>query len=80
MIEVDVICKKGSDVVGRVSKVKSGWVAYDDRKRVIGRIVSVFGPVSGPYVKIRLKNSGGRGKIYVGGAKKWQKKRKRRSG
>jgi rRNA processing protein Gar1 len=80
MIEVKVLCRKNSEIIGRVPQVKAGWVAYDDKKRIVGRVVSVFGPVSEPYVKIRLKNQGGRGKIYVGGAGKWRKKKKRRNG
>jgi rRNA processing protein Gar1 len=80
MIEVQVICRKNSEVVGRVSRAKPGWAVYDDRKRVIGRVVSVFGPVSSPYVKLSLKSGGREGKLYIGGAGKWRKKRRRRNG
>ncbi|NPA75879.1 MAG: hypothetical protein GXO25_07375 [Euryarchaeota archaeon] len=80
MIEVTVICSRGDEVIGRVSKIRAGWMAYDENKRVIGRVVSVFGPVSYPYVKIRLKTPGRSGKIYVGGARKWRKKRRNRNG
>jgi len=77
MKEVNIVCRTESYAVGRVEKAKLQAPILDERGRIIGRVVSVFGPVSNPYVKIRIQRKGGK-KLYVGGDKKWEKKKKRK--
>ena len=79
MKEVNIICKKNGEVVGRISSVKSNWIVYDEHKKIVGKIKSIFGPVSNPYVKIELYDRAPE-HIYLGGGKKWRKKRTKRSG
>ncbi len=79
MEEVVVVCKKDDTVVGRVSKARMNAPILDEKKRVIGRVIAVFGPVARPYIKIRIQRKGGR-KLYVGGEDRWRKRRRRKSG
>ena len=79
MNEVKVVCEKKGVIIGRVKKARVGWTVYDSNKRKIGKIVDLFGPVSNPYVRIKILRKRD-GKILIGGEDKWRKKRKRRSG
>ncbi len=77
MEEVEIVCKMQNFVVGRVRKAKVSNPVLDEKNRIVGRVVSVFGPVERPYVKIRIQRKWGR-RLYLGGEKKWEKKKKRK--
>ena len=77
--EVEVVCERKGEIIGRMKKARIGWVVYDSNKRKIGRIVDLFGPVSNPYVRIKASKKP-TGKIMVGGDAKWQRRRIIRNG
>ena len=79
MEEIDVVCRKDDFVVARVRKARINMEILDEKRRIVGRVVSVFGPVQRPYIKIRMQRKGGR-KLYLGGERRWKKKRRRRNG
>ncbi len=77
MEEVAIVCIRDDYVVGRVSKARVNQAILDDKNRIVGRVSSVFGPVERPYIKIRIQRKWGR-RLYLGGEKRWEKKKKRR--
>ncbi len=76
MEKLEVVCRGEGYVVARVSKAKINQAVVDEKRRIIGRIVSIFGPVSRPYIKVRIQRRGGR-ELYLGGDYKWRKRRRR---
>lgn len=47
----------GNRVIARVKITpKLGLTVYDIRRKPIGQIVDIFGPVKSPYVEIRVEN------------------------
>lgn len=79
MEKIEVVCRGEDYLVGRVHKARINQEVLDEKRRIMGRVVSVFGPVSRPYIKVRIQRRGGR-ELYLGGEKKWRKKKRRRSG
>ncbi len=79
MEKIEVVCRDEGYLVARVSKAKINQAVVDEKRRIIGRVVAVFGPVSRPYIKVRIQRKGGR-ELYLGGDANWRRKRRRRSG
>ena len=74
---MEVVCKMQKFVVGRVRRARANLPVLDENNRIVGRVVSVFGPVEQPYVKIQMQRKWGR-RLYLGGEKKWKKTKKRK--
>ena len=77
--DVEVVCERKGGIIGRVKKAKIGWEIRDSKGKKVGKITDIFGPVSRPYVRIKMSRKY-TGKITAGGDAKWQRRRKRRSG
>ena len=77
--KIEIVCEYGSFVIGRVKKGKLNQAVVDERGRIVGRVVSIFGPTELPYVKIKIQRRRGQ-KLYLGGEKKWQRRKIRGNG
>ena len=78
-IKGKIICNDGKYIVARMKADRINEKVYSSSGRYIGRVVKIFGPVSEPYVKIRIERKWGRkvGEIYIRGDKNGRKRKEK---
>ena len=74
-IKGKIICNNGKYMMARMKASRINEKVYSSSGRYIGRVVRIFGPVSEPYVKIKIERRWGRkvGEIYIRGDKNGRK-------